>query len=759
MPNKITKKYLEIWHEGYDNPEVCFTEKTKVKIPVYESQFETPVTGGCPGNLGSTTFPPHYAKSCYVWDYERPTCLFCTYTVSYKYKNVYTTTCFNTSTPGYNETKSDIGWNNSAVSYTYLHDNEVFEFTPPISPHDIFIGLTNTSGYETWYGNIKYGFNFNSLTGVCRVGAVYNGQVINNFSCPAGTRCSIQKGKDVINLYVNNLKIASFFMGPEDNAPTSYKYYPSMLIDLALYNSDDYIENATITAVAGVCGESNGSSLVLGGASLGAATNISGIGVKGIGYACATAVDYSCASSQGIGISIASEYSQGLSAISEGKSTVCTGNFNRSSVSFNPLITNASEYVNNRSITEFEPFTSSAGIDLRDLAYNKAKVSFRRFYSNGYIVSQQLLQGASSFEPFISFGADFNAARSITTMEPLTARGGWFETADGKALLKVPRHILSAHGYSEKLNEAYLGVPKFSINAQSGAQIRFNTPQLTLDMQWTTDIVARAKINVPKITVTGELYVGGAGRAYIDVPNLSLSANCGAVALDLKVPKLTLEGVGKLGTVLNSQIIVPQHSLYGEVNVGDVGNAELIVPPVSMLSGILRVDWGSYSIKAHGYMETVEVSEAYVMNTTNNAITKYDNYPFNNIITSNDNAYGVLDTGLYLLDGDLDEAAIINAEFELHPTNYDTLQTKNVPYVYVSARSEDSFMVGTRPDERVIDYEPSNSHGINNLFNWRAQLARGVKAINWGYTIKNINGSDFQIQSLKSMPAIHKRRL
>ncbi|RLA04843.1 MAG: hypothetical protein DRQ47_02675 [Gammaproteobacteria bacterium] len=148
------------------------------------------------------------------------------------------------------------------------------------------------------------------------------------------------------------------------------------------------------------------------------------------------------------------------------------------------------------------------------------------------------------------------------------------------------------------------------------------------------------------------------------------------------------------------------------------------------------------------------------MNTVTNSLSKYEDYPFTDIITVSGVNYGVTDTTLYNLGGDTDSIDTpIQAEFTIHSTDFESLQTKNVPYAYIGARSEGQFEINTLADERTFSTMTTMSHGRTDLFNWRAKFGRGVKAVNWGFSISNVDGNDFQIQTFSSDALQHNRKI
>ena len=81
-------------------------------------------------------------------------------------------------------------------------------------------------------------------------------------------------------------------------------------------------------------------------------------------------------------------------------------------------------------------------------------------------------------------------------------------------------------------------------------------------------------------------------------------------------------------------------------------------------------------------------SQAFVMNINTTVVSRWTNYPFDNIVSLGGKYYGVKSDGLYLLDGDLDISAKINGSITLKDTDFGVFQTKTLQYVYLNSDSE-----------------------------------------------------------------------
>ncbi|RKZ94701.1 MAG: hypothetical protein DRQ40_05305 [Gammaproteobacteria bacterium] len=447
-----------------------------------------------------------------------------------------------------------------------------------------------------------------------------------------------------------------------------------------------------------------------------------------------------------------------------GKATV-TGAFAQSAnVTMSAFDSMSSDYPYSEVIVGMNGFTTSSGQDLLSHETAIAVASQLGFGSKVTILSGTLSQSSAVMPSFDSLSSDYIYNEVDVDLPPFEIFGGQYLQLDGVAFLSVPSRILEGVGsVSLEANGANLLVPSRSALGFTGAVTvpELTTPALSLEAEGSVANIGRAEIFVPKIILEAFVNPGSAGRGIvIHRGKLTLTGYSGAVVpTSFRVPKRSMLGEATVVNLGVAELLVPRRTIVGYVDVEEVNYGELVVPPVAMLSGIFDNVWGRYSIQAHGYQEFEESLDAFVMNTANNGLTKYERYGFTNIITADNKNYGVTDTGVYLIGGDSDAAGQIAATFTMYPVNYETLSTKNVTWAYIAARSSDQFIVESYADEVKRSGKTTMSHGRTDLYNWRVQFGRGVKACNWGFTISNRKGGDFQIQSFNSEPFEHKRKV
>lgn len=150
-------------------------------------------------------------------------------------------------------------------------------------------------------------------------------------------------------------------------------------------------------------------------------------------------------------------------------------------------------------------------------------------------------------------------------------------------------------------------------------------------------------------------------------------------------------------------------------------------------------------------------SYTFVINTMSKGITTYQNFNFNSL-------YGDMaasDDGIYQLVGDDDDGNIIESSFKTALMDFGSSLHKQVPYAYIGFSSSGELVLKAISNqdgvkkERWYQCKPSRDADAVS----RVQLGRGVKAKYWQFELANVDGADFDIESIELMPLSLKRRI
>lgn len=148
----------------------------------------------------------------------------------------------------------------------------------------------------------------------------------------------------------------------------------------------------------------------------------------------------------------------------------------------------------------------------------------------------------------------------------------------------------------------------------------------------------------------------------------------------------------------------------------------------------------------------------YAMNTRNNALTQYDNFPFNSFTKIGETYYGASSSGLYALEGNTDDGDEILASATLGIMDFSGDSKTLLGDCFLAMRSDGEILLKIKSDDNVERwYKVSSTDGV--LGDRRTKPAKGVKSRYWTFTLENIDGSDFEISELTIVPVALKRRL
>lgn len=147
----------------------------------------------------------------------------------------------------------------------------------------------------------------------------------------------------------------------------------------------------------------------------------------------------------------------------------------------------------------------------------------------------------------------------------------------------------------------------------------------------------------------------------------------------------------------------------------------------------------------------------WAMNTKYFAVSKYSNYPFNSFAKIGGKYYGANENGLYLLEGDTDAGANIEAYASMGLTNFGEPRTKRMRAAYVGVRSDGRTLLKVKTDNNETKYYEIGE-SKNGLSSKKVPMQRNMVSTYWHFTLENVNGSDFELDSFEFIPVVLNRR-
>lgn len=144
-----------------------------------------------------------------------------------------------------------------------------------------------------------------------------------------------------------------------------------------------------------------------------------------------------------------------------------------------------------------------------------------------------------------------------------------------------------------------------------------------------------------------------------------------------------------------------------------------------------------------------------VVNTINNAHSRYTGYAFTGFIELHGQYYGVNADGIFELVGDNDFDGDVSFETPIEAycvtpiTDFDVQEQKSVGDAFVQGRFLGDMEIDLTINEGdTLDGFSIPHDGNDGIHRKRVKLPRGLKGTDWQFKVKNVNGSDFTLFDL-----------
>lgn len=171
------------------------------------------------------------------------------------------------------------------------------------------------------------------------------------------------------------------------------------------------------------------------------------------------------------------------------------------------------------------------------------------------------------------------------------------------------------------------------------------------------------------------------------------------------------------------------------------------------VSNLILFNGGAYSTSTDiGNILSYKIVSVMNLNTT--GMSEYTNYNFNSFFSVGNKYYGCCSDGVFLLEGDLDNASsIAQSVIKTATTDFGTQKLKSVRDAYAYVRSSGDMFVSLVTNEQVdrSDY-PLYYDGVDGVHRRRVKTAQGIRGTTWGTSIKNDTNVDFTVKQLDVIP-------
>jgi hypothetical protein len=147
------------------------------------------------------------------------------------------------------------------------------------------------------------------------------------------------------------------------------------------------------------------------------------------------------------------------------------------------------------------------------------------------------------------------------------------------------------------------------------------------------------------------------------------------------------------------------------------------------------------------------------MHTEKQAFTTYTNFPFNSFAKFNDVWLGAADGGLFVLAGATDDGTFIDAAVRVGITDFSTSHLKRVARMYVGYRADGDMQLNVTTDENQTRSYALRSTGNSGIHGNHVRIGKGLKARYWQFELQNVDGADFELNTMEIKPDVLKRRI
>jgi len=301
-------------------------------------------------------------------------------------------------------------------------------------------------------------------------------------------------------------------------------------------------------------------------------------------------------------------------------------------------------------------------------------------------------------------------------------------------------------------------LPKLVLNTTPPGNVSIELPVILLDA---TSNTGNVYITLPVVKVSGSMRMDTTGIGEITLPIQTLSG-FGAGIVDVTFPIITLVANGTTVSTGSATISLPIIKLLVSGITGVVGNALVTLPIVQIsgtghdvIGGTLSVSLPKIELLAQ---ELAKVYKCVVINLFNGVITEYTNFSFDKFVDLNGTIYGINSSGIYALTGDNDNGTGIDATIQPFNSSFGTTHLKNIQSCLLGMETSGKLKV--TPLYEDFEGTSQNIVGVpDKLLLRRAKLGLGKSGQFVGVKVQNVNGVDFNLDSITFDLNIKKRRI
>lgn len=163
------------------------------------------------------------------------------------------------------------------------------------------------------------------------------------------------------------------------------------------------------------------------------------------------------------------------------------------------------------------------------------------------------------------------------------------------------------------------------------------------------------------------------------------------------------------------------------------------------------------SNSSDAYVAGQRSATAWVTNLDTGAVSMYAGFDFDRMYELDGKYYGVRDTSTYLLDGNTDNGAPIDAFVAFGKQNFGTSALKHVPNFYAGVSSTGVLLLRVSTGAETYTYTPRRTDPYSKV--QRYDLGKGLRANYYEFELFSQAGCDFELDTVEFLALPTGRRI
>ena len=349
-------------------------------------------------------------------------------------------------------------------------------------------------------------------------------------------------------------------------------------------------------------------------------------------------------------------------------------------------------------------------------------------------------QSAASFRPMtVTSGPLSNASVSFPAMATSSA-----DRAYGASAVSLPP-MRAASSFGTL-------VPSYAV--ASAIMVPMSTASLML-----SGGIGGASVVFPAMLALSANKVYGASAVSFPPMSVDVSAfegNLNASMRELMLSTSLLSFFGKIDVELISALGVSTTLatlVLKDAAVAESANVSGTMSYSAIMQALMQIQVSAFA----GIPVLTQDGEVWVVNDESGASSSYEGYGFNSFGKYRGKYVGVKADGVYLLEGDTDDGALIRSSISFGKQDFGTTAAKTVPNCYIGLASSGTVYLKVIADGTEYLYSTNRSSATLDV--QRVKLGRGLRANYLTFELYNKDGADFELNSVEFEVASLSRRI